>query len=210
MTTLSGLKARLQANVPADNSVPSSAQYEQAIKDAVADFSRRTGRIKIGTLSIVANTATYNLPADFQKMINLLTTTIAGTLVTSQGLIPLNPEMMAEQYVVSNRQITLYPTPAYTMDRDFRYKAGWVLSGDTFLEMGDVEEDIVLLKAEALALEKQANVPSSGINKYSFGAVSVDKSGESDEKRSNSERRTKEYEIACDSYNGRAMVVGNW
>lgn len=207
MTTLSGLKTRLQADVPADNGVPSSTQYEQAIKDAVADFSRRTGRIKIGTLEIVAGTATYSLPADFQKMIELLAFQYGGTVVTDQ-LIPMDAQFTAEKYVISNGQITFYPTPHYSMDRDFRYKAGWVLSEDTFLEMGTLEEDIVMLKAQALALEKQANVPSSGVNKYSFGAVSVDKGGESDETRANSERREKQYEIACDGYNGRAVGWG--
>lgn len=207
MSSLATLVARLQADVPADNSVPSTAQYQQAIKDAVADFSRRTGRIKIGTLNIVAGTATYSLPADFQKMIELLDFNYSGTIVTDV-LIPMDAKFMAEKTIVTNGQITIYPTPAYTMDRDFRYKAGWVLSGDTFSEMGALEEDIVMLKAQSLAMEKQANVPSSGMDKYSFGAVSVDKSGEGDEKRKNSEKREKAYEIACDSYNGRVAAWG--
>ena len=209
MTTLTEFVARLQSDVPADNSVPSTAQYQQAVKDAVADFSRRTGRVKIGTLNVISGTATYNLPADFQKMIELLTISVSGTLITPNGLIPMDANFSDEKFTIYNQTITFYPTPTYTMDRDFRYKAGWVLSVDTFLEMGTLEEDIVMLKAQSLALTKQANVPASGLNKYSFGAVSVDKSGESDGTRANAERREREYLDAVDSYNGRAMLIGD-
>lgn len=207
MSTLSDLVTRLQADVPADNGVPSTAQYEQAVKDAVADFSRRTGRIKIGTLEIVAGTATYTLPADFQKLIDVLSFQFGGTLVTDR-LIPMDANFIDEKFVVTDGQIRIYPTPGYTMDRDYRYKAGWALVNGTFAELGGLEEDIVMLKAQSLALEKQANVPSSGINKYSFGAVSVDKGSESSETRANAEKRQAQYEIACDSYNGRVAAWG--
>lgn len=180
---LSELIERLQEDVPADSGVPSADQYERAIKDAVRDFSRRAGQEKIWDLDVVANTATYDLPADFLSVIALQNFwSTDGVLNTPQGLIPI-PSGFTERITTRNGQLTILPTPSYTLTRQLRYKAGWALtegadedySTDDFYEdMGEEEAGIILLKARSLAQRKKDNASSGGGYRYQVGGVSVD------------------------------------
>jgi len=206
MTTLADLKTLLQSEVPAVDSVPTSAQYEQAVKDAVLDFSRRCGLTKISTLAIVSGTATYDLPADFLKMISLdALVGVDGVIVSQGGLIPLSKDF-EEEWTIANKQITFLPTPAYSMTRYFKYKAGWVATSGDYTTLGEDEAQIVLLKAKAIALSKISNAQSGDSIKYSFGAVSEDLGGMSDSSRKDSEAVDKEYLEACRVYNGQYIT----
>lgn len=214
---LSTLEARLTTDVPAVDGVPSTTQYENAIKDAVRDFSERCGVEQIGTLNVVPGTATYDLPADFLKLIVLETfESIDGVIITASGLIPTNITY-EERFTIRNGQITFYPTPSYTMARDFRYKAAWVGtviedsgSGDDldYETMSEREARIILLKAQSIALGKQANAQASTSIKYSFGAVSEDLGGSAESGRKSSESIEKEYLAACKVYNGAHAAYG--
>jgi len=205
MTTLAALKTILQSEVPAVGSVPTSAQYEQAIKDAVMEFSRRCGLVKLADLSIVANTAPYSLPDDFQKLIWLEALTgVDGVIISDAGLIPLGAEFN-EEYSIINRQITFKPVPGYTMTREYKYKAGWVLTGGTdYTTLGDAEQNVVMIKAKQLTKEKIKNSMAGGDMKYSFGAVSVDKTGGLEDLTREIFALHGEFVQACDSYNGNA------
>jgi hypothetical protein len=63
--TLADLVSRLQADVPARNGVPSPAQYEQAVEDAVEGYGLRRPMQKTSDVAVVSGTASYGLPADF-------------------------------------------------------------------------------------------------------------------------------------------------
>lgn len=208
MTTLAALIADLQSEVPAVDSIPTTAQYTQAVEDAVLDFSRRCGLAKIATLSIVSGTATYTLPADFLKLISLDALTGIDGVIVSDKLIPVSKEF-EEEHTVANKQITFYPTPQYTMTRYYKYKTAWIVTTGDYTTLGDDEAQIVLLKAKAIALEKQVNAASGSVLKYSLGAVSVDKSSDVDAKAKRSESLDKEYLSACESYNGQTIMAGN-
>ena len=212
---LSELVDRLTADVPAEDGVPSTTQYENAVKDAIRDFSERCGLEQIGTLSVVSGTAAYDLPADFLKMIYLESFAGQDVIFSAEGqLIPV-PAGWSERYTIRNGRITFYPTPRYTVDRDMRYKAAWT-GTDTgeeypdvdYAELGEREARIVLLKAQAIALTKQSNAQSSTSLKYSFGAVSEDLGGSSDSTRKNSNDLEREYEKACETYNGAHVAYG--
>lgn len=213
MTTLAVLVAELQSEVPAVNSVPTTAQYTQAIKDAVNDFSRRCGVTKIGSIAVVSGTATYDLPADFMKLVSMDALVGAnGVIVSSGGLIPV-PMDWEEEWTIQNQEITFYPTPTYSLTRYFKYKAAWILTGtnpsETYAALGDNEKDIVLMKAKGICYDKIANsMASSGTLKYSLGAVSVDKGGGTDELRKKAYAAHGEYAGACDDYNGAALMAG--
>jgi len=215
---LSDLVERLAADVPAEDSVPSNTQYEKAVQDAVRDFSERCGLEQIATLNIVPGTATYDLPADFLKMIALESFASAdGVLISAQGLIPISANW-EEQHTIRNGQITFYPTPTFTMAREMRYKAAWIgtdieaeesVAADTEYEtMGEREARIVLLKAQANALGKQSNALSGQTLKYSLGAVSVDKGSTIEEKRRKADSFNDEYLAACEKYNGQVAMQG--
>ena len=215
---LSDLVERLAVDVPAEDSVPSNTQYEKAVQDAIRDFSEQCGLVQISTLNIVPGTATYDLPADYLKMIALESFASAdGVLISAQGLIPISANW-EEQHTIRNGQITFYPTPTFTMARELRYKAAWIgtdieaddsVAADTDYEtMSEREARIVLLKAQANALEKQSNALSGQTLKYSLGAVSVDKGSTIEEKRRKADSFNDEYLAACDKYNGQVGFQG--
>ena len=211
--TLSKLVERLQGDVPAEDDVPSQDQYENAVKDAVRDFSERCGVTQIGTIDVVSGTATYDLPADFLKLITLTTFTGESVLHSAGGqLIPVSKNW-CERHTIRNGQITFYPIPRYTLTRDIYYKAAWILTGEdedygggTYETLGEREARIVLLKAKANAKTKLANAQAGDSIKYSFGAVSEDLGGVSESSRNDAKKFENEYLDACESYNGQVGI----
>lgn len=210
---LSDLIIELQGKAPARNDVPTPAQYEKAIKDAVADFSRRCSRQKFGVLEVVSGTASYDLPADFRRMIKLDSLANPdGIMITGAGIIPL-PIGFCEQYSYVNGQITIFPTPTYNLARNYRYAAGWALTeGDddysdaSYDDMTDEEAAIVMLKAQADCLGLQNNAQSGGVLRYSIGDESYDKSSAVQAIASRVETLERQYLAAVDTYNGKLMV----
>lgn len=210
---LSELIERLMDDVPAEDGVPSGTQYENAVKDAVRDFSERCGLEQIGTLNIVSGTATYDLPADFLKLIRLTALGGNGVLYGSDSqLIPLSANW-CETHTIRNGKITFYPIPRYTMARDFHYKAAWILDdedyGDTYETLGEREARIVLLKAKSIAMNKLSNAQAGSAIKYSFGAVSEDLTGGSDSTKVTADQMDSEYLDACKQYNGQYASYGD-
>jgi hypothetical protein len=207
MSTLEQIVARLQEEVAAVDDVPSTAQFQQAVKDAVLDFSRRCGLEKFGELTIVSGTATYVLPDDFMKLIMLESLENPdGIIISDRGLIPVSANW-EERYVIVNKQITFKPTPAYSLTRDYRYKSAWIFVSDELQDAGEDEIQIILLKAASICFQKQSNASAGAMKKYSLGAVSVELDSTSASNVSDAEARQKEYEAACEKYNGTHMAV---
>src|SRR5690349_20346010 len=154
----------LQEDVPAVDGVPSDAQYERAIKDAVAEFSRQCGLVRNTFLSIVSVTATYALPDDFLKKIEIDSPFDPehNVMITSTGIIPFGAAgEFEEELTFRNKTLTIYPTPQYTMSRYLEYKAAWVLDESDEYPLTDDEVEIVMLKARAIAFEKINNSSAS-------------------------------------------------
>lgn len=213
MIYLSELVEELQNDVPAQDGVPTEAQYEKAIKDAIADFGIRAGRRKISALNIVTGTAAYNLPADFLKIIKLSGLfSQDGVLNTAAGLVPVSADF-EETHTVANRVITFFPTPTYTMQRTLTYKAGWALSADDY---GDGYEDlsadeaaiaIMLAKSKAITYIENAAAGEGGFS-YRQGDVSVDLSGHVAGLERSAAAWKSEYLAAVDAYNSSVLVMG--
>jgi hypothetical protein len=170
--------ARLLAEmVPASGGVPTVAQYRQAARDAVADFGYRCPRTLYGTLSVVAGTAAYALPAGFQRLIDLEALT-ADTYRTPDGFLAAFDAAASpvERHVISGATITFYPTPAYTLARGLWYAAGYPYDAatDAFTGLTADAERIVLLKAQAAALrtENAATAASRGVS-YQIGDTTI-------------------------------------
>lgn len=177
MTTLTQLAARLATLVPAVDGVPSSDAYEQAVRDAVGDFGYRVPRILQGTLAVTSGTATYALPAGFQRLIAIGRFGDGEIFHDANGfLVPATGDLRHEQYTLSGGEITFYPTPAYSLNRSIRYAAGYPYDDDTdaFTGLTADGERIALLKAQSLALGVQAvaTMAGAGLN-YRIGDVSV-------------------------------------
>lgn len=215
MTTLAVLVAELQSEVPAVNTVPTTTQYTQAIKDAVLEFSRQCGLMKNTTIAVVSGTASYPMPDDFLKLIEIDNpySNEHHVIVTATGIIPFSElSPFEEEITVVNKTLTIFPTPGYSMTRYIEYKAGWVLSGtsgsETYADMGEDEAQIVMLKAKSLAKEKLSNALASGGGmKYSFGAVSVDKGSGTDVLNTDMYKLHDQFIKACERYNGTVLGV---
>ncbi len=177
MTTLASLAAALLRDVPAYQSIPSSPQADQCVKDAIADFNRRAGARKVVLLNVVAGTATYDLPADFKKLIKLSSIfNPTGVIPASTGLIPVDVGLWRERTTIQGLKLTFYPTPTYTLTRELWYKAGHVATDGDYTTLTDDEEiALVLTAAKSKALTLQADYAARQAWNYSLGDESVNK-----------------------------------
>jgi len=167
------------ALVAARDGVPSAAQYERAVRDAVADYGRRNAMQGITTLSIVSGTASYDLPSDFVKVIRLESVTnVDGVIISDEGLVPVSATY-EERWMVQGLTMTFWPTPTYTLSRDLWYVARHVLDTDAeYPNMTEEDAGVLMLKAQVLALTLQANAVAGNAWKYAIGDESVDKTGQ--------------------------------
>jgi hypothetical protein len=210
-TALASLVARLTTAVPAQNSVPSAAQYQQCCEDAAADYAERRSNQKVSTIAVVSGTARYALPTDFLRQIQFEPLTgIEGVLVVTTGLIALDADF-DEIYTFAGGYLTIYPTPSYTADRDLLYAAGHVLdSSDSYPDLSAADARIVLLKAQALTIDLQANVAAQSGWKYQIGDEMVDKSGLAGKQREQAAYMQKQYEDAIAKAAGSAYGARGW
>lgn len=202
-TALSTLTARLADDIPARWSIPSTDQYQRAVIDSVMDFSRRCGRVKITTLSIVNGTASYALPTDFTALVRLSGLTVTDGIINAGSLIPVLPGYK-ERYVIADGVITFYPTPSYTLSRDLIYKAGWVMdSDDEYDEMGDAESGVILLLAAAKCLGWQAAKAAQEAWSYQIGDERASKEKLADSLSARSAELRAQYHEEVKIYAGR-------
>lgn len=173
---LSALVSRLQADVPQRNSVPTSTQYENAVTGAVADFSRRRPLRRRYELPVVSGTASYAMPSDFVRLIELPKLgQLTHDVIVGTTLIP-TAGMYDESVTVEGQTLTIAPTPTYTLTRPLWYAAMHVLNeSDAYPYLTGPEVELVMLRAQASALMALANAAALESWKYSLGDESVDK-----------------------------------
>jgi len=208
---LSDLVLRLQADVAAEDGVPSTAQYERAITDAVIDFGNRAGRVKRATLNVLAGISSYVLPDDFISMVKIISHYAeGGVMVTSTGLVVVGPGY-CEEYRINGQTITFYPTPTYAMEREYRYKAGWALNIETpgaeyYEDLTEREASVILLLAGSLANGKKENAAGGGFM-YRQGDVTVDTSAGAVGLNSLVKSLKDDYAVAVANYIGTVLVM---
>lgn len=201
---LADLVSRLEDAVPANNGTPSSAQYTQAVKDAVNDLSDRAALRKRAAISMVSGTASYELPADFLGVIRLesLLSPDSEALITPSGIIPVSSGFK-ETFTIAGQQITFYPTPNYNAARYLWYRAGYVLnSSDVYADLTDTLARIVMLKAQAICLGLQANKTAQEAWQYQLGDERVSKERLSEALAKQATALEKEYKAALEAEGG--------
>lgn len=208
---LATLVSRLQADVPAKDSIPSSADYAQHVKNAVLQFSQDAPMRKYGTLPVASGTADYALPSDFLFLIDLPTLgTEDGVIVNFSGIIPLPSQGWDEDITIAGSTLTVTPTPTYTLDRRYRYAAIHALTGsvgsETYATLTENGARVALLYAQHLALAQQGMAVAGNAWKYSIGDESIDKSGQAGGYRSAAEAALKAYRSALQAMKG----YGTW
>lgn len=200
-SSLIDLTTQLTTDVPATAGTPSSAQYTQAVTDAVSDLGRRVPLIKHATLTIVSGTATYALPSDFLRLIRLgRLDSPSGVLVTDGGLVPVMGRC-AERHTIVGTQITFYPTPAYSLDRDLWYAASYALEDDDYADLDAQRAQIALMRARAVVLGLQAAKAAANAWKHQLGPEIVDKTAQAAALRGAAQFWHDEYLAAVQSLN---------
>lgn len=178
MTTLANLVAQLEALAPAAGDTPTAAQYEQAVRNAVADFGRRVPRRLVASIPVTAGTAAYDLPAGFQKLIKLERIIPNSHRRNADGLLVAFGTTFEEQITVDGDRISFYPTPGYTLERDMIYAAGYPYDADadTFTGLTDHYAQTALIKAQALIMQTLGAAAAGAGTTYRLGDLQVDKS----------------------------------
>jgi hypothetical protein len=176
--SLSDLVSQLKLIVLPSSSNPTDAQYESAVKEAVLDYGRRAGVRLLTTINIVSGTATYALPDDFIRISqfpDLKQLSHDGVILSGTGIIPTAGFTSRERYAVRNKQLTISPTPTYSMDRPLWYVAGFPLDADAYADMTDDDVVVLLHKAAELILMQIADGVARHGWTYSIGDESVNK-----------------------------------
>lgn len=212
---LSTLVSRLQTQVQTEGGVPTSDQYTQAIRDAVNDFNGQVTRTKSRMLSIVAGTATYELPVDFVKIISLKPVAARQgnhgqlILVTSSGLIPLSGPLK-ETITIEGTVLRITPTPVYTLQRELRYGAGYVESGSpaVYAEMTEREARIVLLYAKSIAYGDLGAAKVGTVTEYTVGDVRAKLGNAATDLQTTATSALAEYQAAVEKYIGTVAMQG--
>jgi hypothetical protein len=206
------LKSRLQNAVAARSGTPSDSQYEQVLRDAVADFNNAATRLKMQLVQVLPNVATYALPADFEKFVSLSALWLGetgGVLVTGSGLVPLTANFN-EIVTIEGTDLRITPTPTYSLARELWYGAGHVESGTpaTYAEMTEREARIILLLAQSTALGYQANSSAGAITSYSIGDESVTHANAVADLQKRADGLRAEYDAAVKKYVGTLTQTG--
>lgn len=189
---LSELTARLESNVPAMDSIPSAAQYQQAVIDALADYSTRCPAMRVTDLAITSGTASYNLPADFVRYVGLEALSGPdGMLITDGGIIP-GAGINAEQITVSDSTLTLYPTPGYSATRRLTYAGGIITDGSSY-SLTERQADLVLKRAAMDCLTIMANAAARQAWQYQLGDERVSKEQLAEELRAQAAELERQY-----------------
>lgn len=180
--SLTDLVTRLQEDVPAQNDTPTAAQYERAVTDAIADLSRRAPMLKVVTLSMVNGTAAYALPDDFMRIVRVASLANPSGVIVGTKLIPVNLDTWDEKYTVAGRTITFFPTPAYSIDRDVWYAAGYVLNASRdYADLTEETAAVAMLLAQSKAVMLVANKLKQSAWRYQIGDEMVDKTAQGKE-----------------------------
>lgn len=210
-TTLASLTNRLQADAPATgDGVPTAEQYELAVTEAVEDVSARAPLRQHATLAVVAGTATYDLPADFRRLVRLEScATPDGVIISPTGLIPVGAGYQ-ERFVIAGGQITFIPAPTAGATRGLWYAAAYILDGsDSYPTMTPDVARLVLLRARATVLGWQAAAAAPVAISWSIGDESMSKSGVAREYRAAQESAQRDYEAALRAHIGAIGLRGS-
>lgn len=176
--SLSDLVSRLKLIVPPSSSYPADAQYEHAVTEAVLDYGQRVGMRRLTTISVVSGVATYTLPSDFIRIAKFpAISQIArdGIIISGTGIIPTSGFTVREYYSVRNQQLTISPTPTYTLERPLLYVAGFTLDNGVYTDLTDSDARVLLHKAAELILMQIADGVARHGWSYSIGDESVNK-----------------------------------
>lgn len=206
---LSDLVTRLNALID-----DTSLDYPRLVRDALDQLAQDAPMVRTATLAVVANTASYALPADYLFLIGVGGLAQVGdVVVTSDGLVPLEAQVSQERFEVAGLTLTITPTPTYTASRSYRYAARYVEADGAFVALTVNGARMALLYAQYLALLQRAQAGGLAGWKYQIGDEMVDKSRLGVAVAEQAQARLDEYQRAVRgqrSYGVSGYSAGTW
>jgi hypothetical protein len=208
---LADLIDRLQAAVAPRGNVPTEAQYQECIEDAVSDYSKRRPMLRTTMIDVLANVAEYDMPDDFWQLVSMQTWEAnAGVFVSTAGVVPLSAGF-TEAWETLGQIINFVPTPAYSWPgRIVKYLAGHVLDDeDSYPYLVKQDVQVLIKRAQALALGLIANQMAGRVADWSVKDIRENQSSPLKEIRTQIEQLDKEYLAAVDAANRARPVLGH-
>lgn len=177
---LADLVSRLQEDVPPLSGIPSASQAQDAVQDAVSEFSGLAPVVRAITVNVVKDTSTYALPADFQRLRSFAGLPRQGSVILSSEIIPISGPItvpLDEQVTISGSDLVIFPVPAYTLARTLTYEALHLLDEETgaYPHLTDAQGRAILLKARANVLRLQATKAAAQARQYQLGDERISK-----------------------------------
>lgn len=187
------LVQRLQSTAPAKDGIP--ADYVAIVEDAVAKLGQDVPLRSSATVAVVAGQATYALPEDFLRLVQLapLPYSSDGVIVTDV-LTPVGMTMTRERVIVEGDVLRIEPTPDYAMQRTLEYEAVYLLEGSSYPRLTQNGARLALLYARHLVLGQQAGVAAGKAWRFKIGDEEVDRSKTGDAVASQATALLQQYE----------------
>lgn len=189
----SDLIERLQSGAPAKDGIP--AEYLFILEEAVAKLGQDVPLRSSATVAVVAGQATYVLPDDFLRLVQLapLPYSADGVMV-SDVLTPVGVAMKRERVIVEGDSLRIEPTPAYSMQRTLEYEAIYALVDGAYPRLTQNGARLALLYARHLVLGQQAGVAAGKAWRFKIGDEEVDRSKTGDAVGSQATALLQQYE----------------
>lgn len=189
--------------MPPRGGTPTSDQYEQSVRDAVDDFSRRAPMMDIVTLSMQSGKDTYDLPAGFVRIVRVMSLVFPhGVILAPTGIIPVSINYQ-ERWMVQGTKIKFYPVPPYSLPRDIWYGKGYTLDADeSYPDLNDNAAGCIVLKANQFANLYIANALAGHAWTYSIAGESIDKTSQPEQYRTMAQEFEALYLAAVERYIG--------
>jgi hypothetical protein len=173
----SWLVERLKAAVPCKDGSPSETGYEAAVEAAILAFSQRVPLVRVSSISIVAGTSTYSLPADFLSLLSFDQTTDGNVALTSSGIVPLG-DQYSDAYNIIGLTLVFEDAPTFNETRDLRYNARHLAnSSPAYPDLVPLQAEAVIYKATSDLLRQRAGLEAGNAWSYKIGDESIDKKG---------------------------------
>lgn len=171
--TLLELTLRLQEAAPAVDGVP--ATWSQFVIDAVAKLGADCPLRASAALAVTAGQATYALPEDFVRLVQLAPLSATGGVIVSNLLVPVASTAADERCIVEGDTLRIAPTPTYSASRTLEYEATYDLDNGAYPRLTQNGARIALLYARHLVLSQQAGAAAGKAWRFRIGDEEVDK-----------------------------------
>jgi len=189
---LDEMVSRLESSAPAKDGVP--ANYAEVVQEAVAKLGQDLPLRRSVAVAVVAGQATYELPEDFLRLVQLTPLAATDGVIITDVLTPVGMAGRRERVIAEGETLRIDPTPAYNAVRMLEYEAGYTFANGAFQGLTQNGARLALLYARHTALSQQAGVAAGKAWKFRIGDEEVDRSKTGDAMAAQAQQALQQYE----------------